>query len=107
MKFEKQVLEQYPGELRGQAKKIGLCGHTIPEEWAQSRGRGEIAFPVAPRRKSQHGMLFREKSAAGNLPRAVQSQPMNRTIDSATAAGFSDPSISTVNLRVACTPLLS
>ena len=30
-------------------------------------------------------------------------QPMKRTMDSATAAGFSDPSISTVVLRVACT----
>jgi NAD(P)-dependent dehydrogenase (short-subunit alcohol dehydrogenase family) len=34
---------------------------------------------------------------------AVLSQPMKRTIDSATAAGLSDPSISTVTVTVACT----
>ena len=57
--------------------------------------------------ESARGGPTREQTQMSRTRRGLgafaSSQPMNRTIDSATAAGLSEPSISTVVVRVACT----
>ena len=112
-----RVNSVHPGAvntLMGGGDMIGSLGRAIETypQLAQMITPFLPTWAAAPEDIADAGVLagqrgIEKRYGSGDLDRsgddAVLSQPMNRTIDSATAAGLSEPSISTVTVTVACT----
>jgi hypothetical protein len=93
------------GRLVGQGDRdlsaAGPHDHTVsPDLGGSARGHRRRSVLAGQRRiEKRYGCRDLDRSGHDS----ILSQAMNRAIDSATAAGFSEPSTSTVVVIVACT----